>query len=87
MGKRVIGLDCETYDPLLKTAGWSWKYCQGYVLNTALYFEAEDEIKVVAGLHNDNCPFNEEARKLQNQTIISLLKSLDVQAHISKRLI
>ena len=28
--KRVIGLDIETYDPLLKTAGYSWKYGQGY---------------------------------------------------------
>ena len=26
MAKRVIGLDCEVADPLLKTSGWSWKY-------------------------------------------------------------
>ena len=44
MSKRIIGLDIECYDPLLKTAGYSWKYGQGYVLNTALYFEVEDTV-------------------------------------------
>lgn len=62
MSKRVIGLDIETYDPLLKTAGYSWKYGQGHVLNTALYFESEDEVKVVPGLHNDNCPYSRDRR-------------------------
>ena len=66
MSKRVIGLDIETYDPLLKTAGYSWKYGQGHVLNTALYFESEDEVKVVPGLHNDNCPYSRDRRTDMN---------------------
>ena len=36
MSKQIIGLDCEVADPLLKISGWSWKYGQGYILNTAL---------------------------------------------------
>ena len=52
MSKRVVGLDIETFDPLLKTSGWSWKYGQGYILNTALYYEAEDKVAVIAGIHN-----------------------------------
>lgn len=106
--KRVVGLDCETYDPLLKTAGWSWKYGHGYILNTALYYEGHyeirkrivdvvnangdrigkeeiedetlvgEELKVIAGLHNDNCPYGVQTRKYQNEEIISLLKSPDV---------
>ena len=48
MAKIVVGLDCETVDPLLKTAGYSWKYGScGYVLATALYFEDGDEVKVM----------------------------------------
>ena len=78
MGKRVIGLDIETYDPLLKTAGWSWKYGQGYILNTALYFEAEDLVEVIAGLHNANCPFSEAQRKVDNLEIRQLLKDPEV---------
>lgn len=39
MSKEVIGLDIETVDPLLKTAGYSWKYGQGKILCTALYKE------------------------------------------------
>ncbi len=76
--KRVIGLDCETFDPLLKTAGYSWKYGHGYILNTALYFESSDEVKVIAGLNNENCPYGVQTRKFQNEEIISLLKNPDV---------
>lgn len=78
MAKLVVGLDCETVDELLKTAGYSWKYNQGYVLATALYFEAEDKISVVAGLNNDNCPWDAQARKDANELIKSLLKNPDV---------
>ena len=78
MSKRVIGLDIESYDPLLKTQGYSWKYGQGYILNTALYFEAEDLIEVIAGLHNDNCPDSEAQRKVNNLEIRQLLKDPDV---------
>lgn len=78
MSKRIIGLDIETYDPLLKTAGYSWKYGQGYILNTALYYEDEDRVAVVAGIHNGNCPYDGQARKQQNSVIASLLKSTDV---------
>lgn len=78
MGKRLCGLDIESVDPLLKTAGWSWKYNQGYILNTALYYEDTDEVKVIAGLHNGNCPYSEEERKKQNEEIISLLKDENI---------
>lgn len=78
MAKLVVGLDCECYDPLLKTAGYSWKYGQGYILNTALYFEAEDKISVVAGLCNSNCPWDAQARRDANELIKSLLKNPDV---------
>ena len=73
MSKRVVGLDIETFDPLLKTSGWSWKYGQGYILNTALYYEDTDEIKVMAGLRNENCPFDLIDRECDNKEIIDLL--------------
>lgn len=76
--KRVIGLDCEVHDPLLKTAGYSWKYGQGYILNAALYFEAEDRIDVFAGIKNDNCPVSLNVRKEDNQIIERLLKDENV---------
>lgn len=78
MAKQIVGLDIETYDPLLKVSGYSWKYNEGYILNTALYFEEEDRLEVIAGLHNNNCPYNEQMRKAQNEEIISLLKNPDV---------
>ena len=78
MAKIIVGLDCECYDPLLKTAGYSWKYGQGYVLNTALYFESDDEVKVIAGLNNENCPYNKAERALGNAMIEGLLKNPDV---------
>lgn len=79
MAKLVVGLDIETVDPLLKTAGYSWKYgSRGYILATALYFEAEDKISVVAGLYNDKA--NQEAwvRQTANNVIKNLLKNPDV---------
>ena len=78
MAKLVVGLDIETVDPLLKTAGYSWKYKQGYVLATALYFEAEDKLSVVAGVYNDKA--NQEAwdRQTANELIKSLLKNPEV---------
>ena len=78
MSKRVIGLDIESYDPLLKTSGWSWKYGQGYILNTALYYEDTDEIKVIAGLNNENCPFDFIDRQCDNKEIIDLLTDSNV---------
>ena len=78
MSKRVIGLDIETYDPLLKTAGYSWKYNQGYVLATALYDEAEDGLYIIAGLHNENCPRSKEEREHDNKSIQILLQNPDV---------
>lgn len=78
MSKCVIGLDIECYDPLLKTAGYSWKYGQGYILNTALYFEDGDEIKVISGLNNENCPFDLADRQCQNKEIIDLLTNPEV---------
>ena len=78
MSKLVIGLDIETSDPLLKTAGYSWKYGQGYILNTALYFEAEDKVSVVAGINNNNCPWERQARIDANQLITKLFTSPDV---------
>ena len=78
MSKRVVGLDCETVDPLLKTSGWSWKYGQGYILNTALYYEDTDEVKVIAGLNNENCPFDLIDRQCDNKEIIDLLTDSNV---------
>lgn len=78
MSKRIVGLDCETFDPLLKTSGWSWKYGQGYILNTALYYEAEDKVTVIAGLNNENCPFDLIDRQCDNKEIIDLLTDSNI---------
>lgn len=78
MSRRLVGLDIESYDPDLKTAGWSWKYGHGYILNTALYFEDTDEVKVIAGLHNTNCPYTENQRSVSNILIKDLLTDPDV---------
>ena len=78
MSRRLVGLDCETVDEDLKTAGWSWKYGHGYVLNTALYFEDTDEVKVIAGLNNENCPFTREQRAKDNNTVKELLRDPNV---------
>ena len=78
MSKRLIGLDIETVDPLLKTSGYSWKYGQGKVLCTALYYEDTDEIKVMAGLHNENCPFDLIDRECDNKEIMDLLTDSNV---------
>lgn len=78
MSKRVVGLDIETFDPLLKTSGWSWKYGQGYILNTALYYEDTDEVKVIAGLKNAYCPFDLIDRQCDNKEIIDLLTDSNV---------
>lgn len=78
MSKTVIGLDIETYDPLLKKAGYSWKYNQGYILNTALYYEAEDRLEVIAGIHNLNSPFTDGERHTENRKIIELFKNPNV---------
>ena len=79
MSKTVVGLDIETLDPLLKTGGFSWKYGSvGYILCTALYYEAEDRVEVIAGLHNDNCPFSKEKRQSENAKIVELLQNPEV---------
>ena len=78
MSKIICGLDCEVSDPLLKVSGYSWKYNKGYILNTALYFEEEDSLEVIAGIHNKNCPFSEEDRIFQNRKIMGLLMNPDV---------
>ena len=78
MSRRLVGLDCETVDEDLKTAGWSWKYGHGYVLNTALYFEDIDEVKVIAGLHNANCPYTENQRSASNILIKDLFTDPNV---------
>jgi len=78
MSKRLVGLDCETEDPLLKTAGWSWKYGQGYVLNTALYYEDTDEVEIIAGINNDNCPYVLLKRQSDNLKIENLFRDPNV---------
>lgn len=78
MSKIVVGLDCETYDNLLKTAGYSWKYGQGKILCTALYYENTDEVKVIAGINNENCPFDLIDRQCANKEIIDLLTDSNV---------
>ena len=78
MSKIVCGLDCEVSDPLLKTKGYSWKYEEGYILNTALYFEAEDRVEVIAGLHNANCPYTPFERNVYNNQVVALLRNPEV---------
>lgn len=78
MSKCVVGLDCEVVDPLLKTAGYSWKYGQGKILCTALYYEDTDEVKVIAGLNNENCPYDLIDRQCDNKEIIDLLTDPNV---------
>ena len=78
MSKRVVGLDIETFDPLLKTSGWSWKYGRGNILCTALYYEDTDEVKVIAGLKNAYCPFDLIDRQCDNKEIIDLLTDSNV---------
>lgn len=78
MSKIICGLDCEVSDPLLKVSGYSWKYGQGYILNTALYYEDTDEVKVIAGLNNENCPFDLIDRQCDNKEIIDLLTDSNV---------
>lgn len=78
MSRRLIGLDIETVDPDLKDAGWSWKYGHGYILCTALYYADFDEVKVIAGLHNENSPYDLADRQCLNKEIIDLLTDPDV---------
>lgn len=78
MSKIICGLDIECYDPLLKKAGYSWKYNQGYILNTALYYENRDTVTVIAGINNENCPFDLIDRQCANKEIIDLLTDSDV---------
>lgn len=76
--KRVIGADTETFDPLLKTRGYSWKYGEGYILCTSLYFEKEDLLQVIAGKHNSNSPFSEAQRRIDNLEIKQILQDPNV---------
>lgn len=78
MSKEVIGLDIESVDPLLKTRGYSWKYEQGKILCTALYYEAEDKVMTIAGLNNDNSPYDKSVRTKQNKIIEDLLRNENV---------
>ena len=78
MARRLVGLDIESYDPDLKTAGWSWKYGHGYILNTALYFEDEDRVEVIAGINNENCPYDSYERRSGNNKICALLTDPEV---------
>ena len=76
MNKQTIGLDIETVDPLLKISSWYWKYGQGYILNTALYYKDTDKVAVIAGIHNANSPYSENERLLMNKmSIESILKN------------
>lgn len=74
----VVGADTETIDPLMKTCGYSWKYNKGCILDTSLYYEETDEVKVIAGLYNQNCPYSTEERQKANDEVIALLKNPDV---------
>lgn len=79
MSKQLIGLDCETNDSLLKDAGWSWKYGEGYILNTALYHAEIDEVQVIAGKYNENSPYSKEERAMMNKmSIESILRNPNV---------
>lgn len=78
MSKIVCGIDCEVHDPKLKTAGWSWKYHEGYILCTSIFYENLDEVKIIPGIHNDNCTYSEEERINQNEIVKNLLKNENV---------
>lgn len=78
MKKLIAGLDIETYDPKLKTAGWSWKYNEGYILCTSIFYESLDEVKIIPGIHNDNCTYSEEERINKNEIVKDLLKNENV---------
>ena len=79
MAKQLIGLDCETYDPLLKDAGWSWKYGEGYILCTALYYAENDTVAVIAGKYNENSPYSKDERAMMNKmSIESILRNPNV---------
>lgn len=75
MSKIVCGIDCETYDTKLKTAGWSWKYNEGYILCTSIFYESSSEVKIIPGIHNDNCTYSEEERINKNEIVKDLLKN------------
>lgn len=78
MARIIVGADTETVDPFLKTRGWSWKYGRGRILATALYYEDGDELKVVAGLHNDNSGISMKERAEGNSEVEALLRNPDV---------
>ena len=73
--KLIVGLDIESYDPKLKTAGWSWKYNEGYILCTSIFYESSSEVKIIPGIHNDNCTYSEEERINKNEIVKDLLKN------------
>ena len=75
MKKLICGIDCEVHDPKLKTAGWSWKYNEGYILCTSIFYESLDEVKIIPGIHNDNCTYSEEERINKNEIVKDLLKN------------
>lgn len=75
---KVYGLDIETVDPELKNRGYSWKYGIGYILNIAVYDEKEDEVLIVPGLRNRNCPYTEEEAEHMNDFVRALLTDSDV---------
>lgn len=78
MAKQLIGLDCETNDNLLKDAGWSWKYGEGYILCTALYYAEIDAVSVIAGKYNENSPYSKDERAMLNMSIESILRNPNV---------
>lgn len=78
MNKIICGIDCEVHDPKLKTAGWSWKYHEGYILCTSIFYENLDEVKIIPGIHNDNCTYSEKERINKNEIIKDLLKNENV---------
>lgn len=75
MKKLICGIDCEVHDPKLKTAGWSWKYNEGYILCTSIFYESSSEVKIIPGIHNDNCTYSEEERINKNEIVKDLLKN------------
>ncbi len=78
MKKLICGIDCEVHDPKLKTAGWSWKYNEGYILCTSIFYESLDEVKIIPGIHNDNCTYSEKERINKNEIVKDLLKNENV---------
>ena len=82
--RKLVGLDIETFDPLLKTkgkraaSGWSWKYDEGYIICISCYYPDSDKTEIYEGIYRNEGTSSIETRKNSFQKIIDLFKNPDV---------